>query len=165
VETTYLLHLRVVLVLTMVWSRTHHLRHQWPQISTFASLNHIHQHPYFKISYVHIQVFHILHHHTIKLLQAFKSFLPGVYCRKSTAKLIRCWPPNSTAKTVLLQGTQFSSKSWFAAGHTIRHRKLVRCKPQNSMTAKTSSLQATQFNSESWFAAGHTIRQRIINLL
>jgi hypothetical protein len=72
VETTYLLHLQVVLILTMVRSRPHHLRHQWPQISTFASLNHIHHHTYFKSSYVHIQVFHILHHYTMKLLQAFE---------------------------------------------------------------------------------------------
>jgi hypothetical protein len=34
-------------------------------------LNHIHHHTYFKSLYVHIQVFHILHHHTMKLLQAF----------------------------------------------------------------------------------------------
>jgi len=76
VQVTYLLHLWVVLVLTMVQSRPHHLRHQWSQISTFVFLNHIRHHTYFKSSYVHIQVFHILHHHTMKLLLAFKSFLP-----------------------------------------------------------------------------------------
>ena len=31
----------------------------------------------FKCPYVHIQVFHILYHYTMKLLRASKSFLPG----------------------------------------------------------------------------------------
>jgi hypothetical protein len=54
----------------------HHLKHQWSQISTWLSLNHIRHHTYFKSSYVHIQMSHILHHHTMKLLLAFKSFQP-----------------------------------------------------------------------------------------
>ena len=102
-KVTYLLHLWVVLVLTIVRSRPHHLRHQWPQISTFISLNHIRHHTYFKSSYVHIQVFHILHHHTMKLLLAFKSFLPRPI-------------------------VEFGSENSFAAGCPIRQRKLVRCR-------------------------------------
>jgi len=120
VGTTYLLHLRVVLVLTMIRSRPHHLIHQWPQISTFASLNHIHHHTYFKSPYVHIQVFHILHHHTMKLLQAFKSFLPGgSIVENQQRKLFRCSPHNLATKTGSLQATYFGSKNCFTAGHTI----------------------------------------------
>ena len=119
-EVTYLLHLRVVLVLTMVRSRPHHLRHQWSQISTFVSLNHIHHHTYFKSSYVHIQVFHILHHHTMKLLQAFESFIPG--------------------RPIV----EISSENWFAASCTIQQRKLVCCRLPNS-AAKIVSLLAPQF--------------------
>jgi len=104
VHVTYLLHLWVVLVLTMVKSRPHHLRHQWSQISTFVFLNHIRHHTYFKSSYVHIQVFHILHHHTMKLLLAFKSFLPR--------RLI----------------VEIGSENWFAAGCPIRQRELFRCR-------------------------------------
>jgi hypothetical protein len=40
------------------------------------SLNHIHHHTSFKSSYVHVQVVLILHYHTMKVLQAFESFLP-----------------------------------------------------------------------------------------
>ena len=36
VKVTYLLYLRVVLVLTMVRFRLHHLRHHWSQISIFV---------------------------------------------------------------------------------------------------------------------------------
>jgi len=104
VQVTYLLHLWVVLVLTMVQSRPHHLRHQWSQISIFVFLNHIRHHTYFKSSYVHIQVFHILHHHTMKLLLAFKSFLPR--------RLI----------------VEIGSENWFAAGCPFRQRELVRCR-------------------------------------
>jgi len=116
----------------MVWSRPHHLRHQWPQISTFASLNHIHHHTYFKSPYVNIQEFHILHHHTMKLLQAFKSFLPG-------GSIVENWQRN-----------------WFTTGHTIQLRKLIRCRSYSSAT-KTGSLSAPQFSSENCFAAGTTI--------
>jgi hypothetical protein len=136
VKITYLLHLRDILVLTMVWSRPHHLRHQWPQIIiTFASLNHIHHHTYFKSPYVHIQVFDILHHHTMKLLQAFKSFLPG-------------WS--------IVENQQ---QNWFAADHIIRQWKLIRCRPYNSVV-KSGLLQAAQFGSDNWFAVGPTIRHR-----
>jgi len=103
VQVTYLLHLWVVLVLTMVQSRPHHLRYQWSQISTFVFLNHIRHHTYFKSSYVHIQLFHILHHHTMKLLLAFKSFMPK--------RLI----------------VEIGSENWFAAGCPIRQRELFRC--------------------------------------
>jgi len=104
VQVTYVLHLWVVLVLTMVQSRPHHLRHQWSQISTFVFLNHIRHHTYVKSSYVHIQVFYILHHHTMKLLLAFKSFLPR--------RLI----------------VEIGSENWFAAGCPIRQRELVHCR-------------------------------------
>jgi hypothetical protein len=80
-------------------------------------LNHIRHHTYFKSSYVHIQVFHILHHHTMKLLLAFKSFLPR--------RLI----------------VEIGSENWFAAGCPIRQRELVRCRLPNS-AARTGSLQA-----------------------
>jgi len=53
---------------------------------------------------------------------------PGVYCRKSTAKLIRCWPYN-------LAGNCFTTC------HIIHYRKLVPCRPYNS-AVKTVSLQA-----------------------
>jgi hypothetical protein len=96
----------------MVWSRPHHLRHQWPQISTFASLNHIHHHTYFKSPYVHIQVFHILPHHKMKLLQALKSFMPG---------------------ESIVENRQ---RNRFAASHPIRQRKLFRCRPHNSTVKK-----------------------------
>jgi len=90
------------------------------QISIFASLNHIHHHTYFKNSYVHIQVFHILHYHTMKLLQAFKSFLTRESIVENRQwKLVRCWPHNSAAK-------------------------LIHCTPHNSVT-KIVSLQALQF--------------------
>jgi len=112
VQVTYLLHLWVVLVLTMVQSRPHHLRHQWSQISTFVFLNHIRHHTYFKSSYVHIQVFHILHHHTMKLLLAFKSFLPReAYCRNRQRELVRCRLPNSTARTGSLQAANLAAKT------------------------------------------------------
>jgi hypothetical protein len=112
VETTYLLHLQIVLVLMMVRSRPHHLRHQLPQISTFASLNHIHHHTYFKSPFVHIQVFHILPHHKMKLLQALKSFIPG---------------------ESIVENRQ---RNKFAANHPIRQRKLFHCRPHNSIVKK-----------------------------
>jgi len=144
VKVTYMLHLRVVLVLTMVWSRQHHLRHQWSQISKFVSMNHIHHHTYFKSSYVHIQVFHILHHHTMKLLQTFGSFLAGrpiveinienwlAACRKiQKQKQVCCGLHNS------------AEKNYFAAGCTIRQQKLFRCWRHN-------------FSSECYFVAANT---------
>jgi len=128
----------------MVWSWPHYLRHQWSQISTFAYLNHIHHHTYFKSPYVHIQAFHILHHYTMKLLQAFKSFLPGGLLQKIGNK------------TDSSQDTQFSSENWFTVGRTVWQRKPVRCRPHIS-TAKTSSLSAAQFSSENCFAVVITI--------
>jgi hypothetical protein len=107
VETTYLFHLRFVLVLMMVRSRPHHLRHQC-QISIFASSNHIHHHTYFKNPYVHIQVFHILLHLTMKLLQAFKSFLTG-------DSIVENWQQNWFAADRTIQ-----QRNCFAAGCTVR---------------------------------------------
>jgi hypothetical protein len=106
--------------LLMVWSRPHHLKHQWSPISTFVSLNHIHHYTYFKRSYVHIQVFHILHHHRMKLLQAFESFMP----RRSIIEI--------------------GSENWLAAARTVREWKLVCCRLTNS-AAKTVSLLVPQF--------------------
>ena len=119
-EVTYLLHLRVVLVMMMVRSRPHHLRHQWSQISTFVSLNHIRHHTNFKSSYVNVQVFHILHHHPMKLLQAFESFMSG----RPIVKI--------------------GSENWFVAGCTVWQRKLVRCWRTIS-AVNANSLQTTQF--------------------
>ena len=71
-------------------------------------------------------------------------FCPGVYCRKSVAKLICCWPHNSAAKTDSLQAVQFGSENWFAAGRIIWQRKLFRCRHHN-------------FNSKCYFAAANTL--------
>ena len=151
----------------MVQSRPHHLRHQWSQISTVVFilfLNHIHHHTYFKSSYLHIQVFPILHHHNMKLLLAFKSFLPR--------RLI----------------VGIGSENWFAAGCPIRQRELVRrrlpvrqrelhpllapqfrCTTHNSAANITSlqevqlrqrnrmSLRNTQIGSEYQLAAGGSV--------
>jgi len=116
VQVTYLLHLRVVLVLMMIQSRPHHLKHQWSQISTCVSLNHNRHHTYFKSSYVHIQVSHILHHHTMKLLLAFNSFHP----RRPIVEI--------------------SSENWFAAGCQCGSE--TGCLQAANSSAKTGSLQA-----------------------
>jgi len=122
VETTYLFNLRFVLVLMMVRSRPHYLRHQC-QISIFESSNHIHHHTYFKNPYIPIQVFHILHHHTMKLLQTFNS----------------------------LQAAQLGNENWFAVGCTLRERKLIRCRHFNfgseCYLAAANTLSATNANS------------------
>ena len=138
-ETTYLFHLRFVLVLTMVWFRPHHLRHQC-QISIFASSNHIHHHIYFKNPYVHIQVFHILHHHTMKLLQALKSFLTGdSIIENRQRKLVCCWlhnlaakllhyrPHSSTAKTDSPQAAHSAAKTDSPQALIFQQRMLLRC--------------------------------------
>ena len=146
-KVTYLLHLRVVLVLTMVQSRPHHLRHQWSQISTCVSLNHIHHHTYFKSSYIHIQVFHILHHHTMKLFLTFRSFQPrrpivgSLQAANSAAKTgflqapqFWQWITNSMQNTSFGRGCQFAGEDTastanhnFAVEHTILQRMLFRC--------------------------------------
>jgi hypothetical protein len=106
-------------------------------------LNHIRHHTYFKSLYVHIQVFHILHHHTMKLLLAFKSFMPRRHI------------------------VEIGSENWFAAGCPIRQQQLFRCRLPNSAAktvslqaaisaARTGSLQAAQFDNENCFAAGAT---------
>ena len=138
-QVTYLLHLRVVLVLTMVQSRPHHLKHQWSQISTWVSLNHIRHHTYFKSSYVHIQVSHILHHHNMKLLLAFKSF-------QRRRPIIEIGSENWFAA-----GCQFGSEAGFlqAANSSAKTGSLQAA----NLAVKTGSMQPTQF------------RQRITNSL
>jgi len=132
----------------MVQSRPHHLRYQWSQISTVVFilfLNHIHHHTYFNNSYVHIQVFPILHHHIMKLLLAFKSFLPrrlivGIGSENWFAAGCQFGSENCTAvgATVSLHNAQLGSEYHFAAGGSAAAAK------QN-------------------FAAQHTNRQRISN--
>jgi len=134
VQVTYLLHLRVVLVLTMVQSRPHHLKHQWSQISTWVSLNHIRHHTYFKSSYVHIQVSHILHHHTMKLLLAFKSFQP----RRPIVEI--------GSKNWFAVGCQFGSEAGFLPAANLI-AKTGSLQAANS-SAKTGSLQTTQFRQQ-----------------
>jgi hypothetical protein len=130
VETTYLLHLWVVLVMVMVRSWPHYLRHQWSQISTFASLNHIHHHTYLMSPHVHIQ--------------AFKSFLPRGLLQKIGSE------------TDSSLATQFSSENLYNVDCTVRQRKLVRCR-LHTLAAKTGSLPATQFDSENCFTTVITI--------
>jgi len=116
----------------MVRSWSHHLRYQWSQISTFVSLNHICHQTYFKSSYVHIQVFHILHHHTMKLLLAFKSFLPE--------------------RPIV----EIGSENWFAAGCVIRQWKLFRCWHHNSGSKCYSPTTNTISTTSHKFAANNT---------
>ena len=118
-QVTYLLHLWVVLVLTMVQSRPHHLRYQWSQISTFVFLNHIRHHTYFKSSYVHIPVFHILHHHTMKLLLAFKSFLPRRLIVEIGSENWFAAGSQFGSENCFAAGSQFGSENCFAAGTTV----------------------------------------------
>jgi hypothetical protein len=154
VETTYLFHLWFVLVLTMVRSRLHHLRHQC-QISIFASSNHIHQHTYFKNPNVHIQVFHILHNHTMKLLQAFKSFFTrDSIVENQQRKLVRCKPHNSAAKTDSLQALQF--RQWILTSLQPTHfqqPKLIRCMQLNFGSESQFRCSQYTFSSECWFTA------------
>jgi hypothetical protein len=131
VKVTYLLHLWVVLVLTMVQSLPHHLRHQWSQISTFISLNHIRHHTYFKSSYVNIQVFHILQHHTMKVLLVFKSFMP----RRPIVEI--------GSENWFAAGCQFSSENGFAVGATISAAKTGSLQPTCFAVANATSLQTT----------------------
>jgi len=130
----------VALVLTKVWSRPHHLRHHWPQISTFVSLNHIHHHTYFKSSYVHIQVFHILHHHTMKLLLAFKSFLP----RRPIVEI--------GSENWFDAGCQFDSKCYVAAANMFCGSECYLA-ANNSISTASHKFAAKQYNfgSESQF--------------
>jgi hypothetical protein len=114
----------------MVQSWPHHLRHQWSQISKFVSLNHLRHHTYSKSSYVHIQVFHILHHHTMKLLLGIKSFLP----RRPIVEI--------------------GSENWFAVGCPIRQRKLVRCRLPIQQRKLFRSWRHN-FSSKDWFAAAN----------
>ena len=158
-QVTYLLHLWVVLVLTMVQSRPHHLKHQWSQISTFLFLNHIRHHTYFKSSYVHIQVFHILHHHTMQLLLAFKSFLPRrLIVENRQRELVRCRLPISAARTGSLQAANSATRTVSLLAPQFRQQMLTRSRQLNfgSDLLQTtplwqriaSSLQNTTLGSE-----------------
>jgi hypothetical protein len=82
-----------------------------------------HHHTYLKNPYVHIQVFHILHNHTMKSLQVFKSFLQWESIVENQQRKLIHWRPR------------------------ILQRKPIRCRHQNS-AAKTDSLQTTRFGSE-----------------
>ena len=66
-----------------------------------AFINHItRHHTYFKNTHVHIQVFHILHNHTMQSLQAFKSIMVWNFvAEKSLAKTGSLVTQNSSAKT------------------------------------------------------------------
>jgi hypothetical protein len=80
-----------------------HLTHQWSQISTYAFGNHkTCHHTYSKNTHVHIQVFQILHNHTMKLLQAFKLFLTWMSAIKIDS---RNW---------FVDDLEFSSENWFS---------------------------------------------------
>jgi len=70
-------------------------------------------------SYVHIQVFHILHHHTMKLLLAFKSFLPRrliVEIGSENWFAAGCQFGNENC---FAAGSQFGNENCFATGVTI----------------------------------------------
>ena len=113
----------------------------------------------------------------MKLLQALKSILPGGSILENqqwnwfTAshtirqrKLFCYKPPNSVAKTVSLQATQFGDDNCFATGHLIwqqthfQQRMLIHCSKHtfdneclfaadNSiLVAKSNSLKTTQFH-------------------
>jgi len=175
VQVTYLLHLRVVLVLTMVQSRPHHLKHQWSQISTWVSLNHICHHTYFKSSYVHIQVSHILHHHTMKLLLAFKSFQPRRPIVEIGSENWFAAGCQFISENWFAAGCKFGSENWFAAETQFQQRMLIRCSrhsfgSESQIRCRTShsaananSLRTTQFRQRiTIFAAEHTIWQRML---
>jgi hypothetical protein len=102
-------------------------------INSFASSIHIHHHTYFKSSYIHIQVFHILHHHTMKLLLAFKSFMP----RRPIVEIGN--------KNWFTAGYQFGSENYFAAGATISIAKTGSLQPTHFAATNATSLHPTQF--------------------
>jgi len=149
VEVTYLLHLWVVFVLTMVRSRPHYLRHQWSQISTFVSLNHIHHHTYFKSSYVS----HFTPLYNEIVISIWVLSTREAYCRNWQRKLIRCMPYNLAAKTVLLLAPQFQQQ----VTNSLRTIQLWH--------RITNSLQNTKFSSKCKFAATTQFRQQITNSL
>jgi hypothetical protein len=103
-----------------------------PQISIFASLNHIHHHTYFKNPYVHIQVFHILRHHTMKLLQAFKSFMTREsIVENQQRKLVRYWPHNSTAKLIRCSPSISTANATSLQPPHFQQRMLIHCRQLN----------------------------------
>jgi hypothetical protein len=138
----------------MVQSRPHHLRHQWSQISTVVFilfLNHIHHHTYFNSSYVHIQVFPILHHHIMKLLLAFKSFLPR--------RLI----VGIGSENWFAAGAQFGSENWFACGLPNSAARIGSPRAASS-AARIAPLLAPQFRCTTHNSAANIISVQEVQL-
>jgi len=107
--------------LSIVQSRPHHLRHQWLQISTFVSLNHIHHHTY---------------------------FFPGAYCRNRQRKLTRCRSDSLAMKTGSLRATPISAANGTSLQPThFQHQMLIRCGQYNSDSE--SQIRFRQLNSGS----------------
>jgi hypothetical protein len=103
-----------VLVQSQVRSWSHHLTHQWSQISIIAFGNHIMRHYiYSKNSHVRIQVFHILHNYTMKSLQAFKSFLKWKSIVDNQQWNLFCWWHRIRQQKLIC---------WW---HRIRQQKLI----------------------------------------
>jgi hypothetical protein len=86
-------------------------------------------------------VFHILHHHTMKLLLGIKSFLS----RRSIVEI--------GSENWFAAGCQFSSENCFAAGAIILTTKTGSLQPTCFVVVNATSLQTTQF------------RQRVTNSL
>jgi hypothetical protein len=97
----------------------------------------------FENPYIHVQVLHILHHHTMKLLQR---------------KLVGCRPQNPSAKTILLHALQFrqrmllrysqhtfSNKHWFATDNLVSAVNHKFTTNNTTSTANGNSLQTTNF--------------------
>ena len=167
----------------MVQSRPHHLRHQWSQISTVVFilfLNHIHHHTYFKSSYLHIQVFPILHHHNMKLLLAFKSFLPRrLIVGIGSETEFRCAKHKSAANINSLQQVQLrqrnrislrkfscgSETEFRCAAANINSLQQVQLRQRNRISLQQVqlrqrnriSLRNTQIGSEYQFAAAGSV--------
>jgi hypothetical protein len=111
-----------------------------------------------------IQVFHILHHHTMKLLLAFKSFMLGrsivefdsenwfpADCPIRQRKLFRYWRHNS------------SNECYFAAANTFCGNECYFA-ADNSISAASHKFPANNTTSAAnhTFAVDHTIRQRML---
>jgi hypothetical protein len=162
VKVTYLLYLRVVLILTMVQSRPHHLTHQWSQINTFVSwITFI----TILISRVYMFTFKCFTFYTIiqwNCCKHFSQICPvETYSRNRQRKLIRYRPYNSAVKTGLLQGAKFDNKNCFAAGATIsaanatslqptcfRQRMLIRYRQLSSSSKSQFRCKLNNFGSQ-----------------
>jgi len=112
--------------------------------STWVSLNHIRHHTYFKSSYVHIQVSHILHHHTMKLLLAFKSFQPRRPIVEIGSENWFAAGCQFVSENWFAAGCQFVSENWFAVGYQLGSKNSFAVDNLIS-TANVNSLQPTQF--------------------